>query len=104
MQLQENDSPVSARKAGDGIIVGLRQLIKEIRRREPGEPAKVLRKHVVKISIYILLQEEKPKSIREIARKIGMTERQTWKHIKELRQWGLLPSDFHSKKQSASRN
>jgi predicted transcriptional regulator len=80
-------------------ILNLQNLIKEIKKQEPElEPAKALRKHVVKISIYNLLQEENPKSILEISRKIGVTERQAWKHIKELREWGILPSDFHSKK------
>jgi biotin operon repressor len=85
--------------------MNFQNLIKEIQRREIGlESAKALRKHVVKISICNLLQGERPKSIREISQKIGITERQAWKHIKELREWGILPSDFHSKKRSDSRD
>jgi predicted transcriptional regulator len=83
----------------------IEHLIVEIIKREPGlDHAKALRKHVVKISILNVLQEERPKSIRELAQRIGMTERQTWIHVKELREWGRLPEDAYTRKRREGEN
>jgi predicted ArsR family transcriptional regulator len=81
------------------VPVDFQQLVKEIHKRELKlKPAKALHKHNVKISICRLLQEESPSSIKEIAQKIGITERHAWRHVKELREWGILPENFHRKK------
>jgi predicted DNA-binding transcriptional regulator len=87
------------KKKNPGIFLDFHQMILELQKHERNlRLAEVMNKHKAKIVICSYLQHNNPSSIRVLAREIGLTERQAWKHINEMREWGILPKDFHRKK------